>query len=372
MPIPMPVSVPASSASVPPDSVSAERDPRWAAIVARDPAADGRFFYSVKTTGVYCRPSCASRRANPKNVRFHASAAAAQAAGFRPCKRCRPDEAPLGQRRSALVAAACRGIERAVADGEAVPTLELLAKAAKLSPYHFHRLFKAETGVTPRGYGAAKRAECLRGRLAEAGSVTEAIYEAGYGATSRFYEKAGKLIGMTPGAWRKGGADEDIRYGIGATDLGALLVAMSARGLCAIALGDKPAALERDLRARFPAARLVADKAFARLLAKVAKFVAQPSRGLDLPLDVRGTAFQQRVWQALQAIPPGRTASYAEIAKRVGAPKAVRAVGSACGANAIAVAIPCHRAVRSDGALSNYRWGVARKRALLEREAKKR
>ncbi len=362
----MPASVPAS------DAAPAERDPRWAAVRARDPAADGRFFYSVKTTGIYCRPSCASRRANPKNVRFHASAAAAKAAGFRPCKRCKPDEAPLPAQRSALIAAACRRIERAIADGEPAPTLAALAKSAKLSPYHFHRLFKAETGVTPRKYGAAKRAERLRGGLAGAGSVTEAIFEAGYGSGSRFYEKAGALIGMTPRAWRKGGADEDIRYGIGTTNLGALLVARSARGICSIALGDKPAALERELRARFPAARIAADKAFARLVRRVAKFVEQPSRGLDLPLDVRGTAFQQRVWQALQSIAPGETASYADIAKRVGAPKAVRAVGSACGANAIAVAIPCHRAVRSDGALSNYRWGVARKRALLEREAKKR
>lgn len=367
MPIPMPVSVPASLSSVP-----AERDPRWAAIVARDPAADGRFFYSVKTTGVYCRPSCASRTANPKNVQFHASAAAAQAAGFRPCKRCKPDEAPLGQRRSALIAAACRRIERAVADGEPAPTLAALAKGAKLSPYHFHRLFKAETGVTPRDYGAAKRAERMRAGLASAGSVTEAIFAAGYGSGSRFYEKADKLIGMTPRAWRDGGKDEEIRYAVGRCDLGAVLLAMSAKGVCAILLGDNIAALKSELRARFAQARLIDDRALSRALAKVVGLIERPGRGLDLPLDVRGTAFQQRVWQALQAIPPGRTASYAEIAKRVGAPKAVRAVGSACGANAIAVAIPCHRAIKSDGGLSNYRWGVSRKKSLLEREAKKR
>lgn len=336
-------------------------------------AADGAFFYSVKTTGVYCRPSCASRAANPKNVRFHATAAAAEAVGFRPCKRCKPDEAPAALQRSALIARACRRIERAMAAGETPPTLAALASAARLSRYHFHRLFKAETGVTPRDYAAAKRAERLRAALPAAVSVTAALYDAGFGASSRFYEQAGGLIGMTPSAYRQGGKDAEIAFAIGRCSLGALLVAVTAKGVCAIALGDDAAELERDLRARFPKALLApGGKALARRLGQIVRLVEQPSRGIDLPLDVRGTAFQQRVWRALRDIPPGETASYAEIAQRIGAPKAVRAVGSACGANVLAVAIPCHRAVRSDGGLSNYRWGVSRKRALLEREAKKR
>ncbi|MFN4281163.1 MAG: bifunctional DNA-binding transcriptional regulator/O6-methylguanine-DNA methyltransferase Ada [Alphaproteobacteria bacterium] len=365
--------MPFEAAAMPSGTVITADDPRWRAVRTRDAAADGRFFYSVKTTGVYCRPSCASRAANPKNVRFHATAAAAEAAGFRPCKRCKPDEAPAAAKRSASIARACRSIARAVAAGEPPPNLDALASAAKLSRYHFHRLFKAETGVTPRDYAAATRAERLRAALPAAASVTAALYDAGFNASSRFYEQADGLIGMTPSAYRQGGKDADIAFAIGRCSLGALLVAVTARGVCAIALGDDAAELERELRARFPKARLApGGKSLARRLAQIVRLIEQPSRGLDLPLDVRGTAFQQRVWRALRDIPPGESASYAEIAKRIGAPKAARAVGSACGANAIAVVIPCHRAVRLDGSLSDYRWGVARKRALLEREAKKR
>ena len=344
----------------------ADLDPRWSAIVGRDKAADGSFFYSVRSTGVYCRPSCAARLANPKNVAYHLSTAAAEAAGFRPCKRCRPNEAPREQREAAMIAEACRRIEAA----ETPPQLDELARAAALSPFHFHRVFKAVTGVTPRAYAAAHRAERVREALPRAGSVTEALYDAGFNASSRFYEAAGPMLGMTPKAWRAGGAGAEIRFAVGQCSLGAILVAQSAKGVCAILLGDDPDALVRDLQDRFPKARLMgAEPDYEQWVAKVVGLVEQPSVGLDLPLDVRGTAFQQRVWAALQQIPVGETASYQEVAAKIGSPKAVRAVAQACAANALAVAIPCHRVVRQDGALSGYRWGVERKRALLEREA---
>jgi AraC family transcriptional regulator of adaptative response/methylated-DNA-[protein]-cysteine methyltransferase len=339
-------------------------DPRWAAVVARDPAADGRFFYSVKTTGVYCRPSCASRRARPENVAFHATAAAAERAGFRPCKRCRPDQ-PAGEQ-AARVAELCRLIERA----EHMPGLAMLAQQAGLSPWHLHRVFKAVTGLTPRDYAAAHRAQRVRTGLRKGGSVTEAIYAAGYNSSARFYEQSNAVLGMTPARYRAGGADTAIRFAIGQCTLGAILVAASARGICAILLGDDPAALVQDMQDRFPRAELIGgDAGFERRVAQVVGFVEQPRLGLDLPLDVRGTVFQQRVWQALQKIPAGTTVSYTEIAQRIGAPKSVRAVAGACAANTLAVAIPCHRVIRTDGGLSGYRWGVARKRALLDREA---
>ncbi|WP_370630214.1 bifunctional DNA-binding transcriptional regulator/O6-methylguanine-DNA methyltransferase Ada [Xenophilus sp. Marseille-Q4582] len=341
-------------------------DPRWAAVQARDAAADGRFVYSVRTTGVYCRPSCGARPARPENVAFHASCAEAEHAGFRPCRRCRPDQPPRAQRQAALVADLCRTLEAA----DELPNLDALAAQAGLSPSHLHRTFKAVTGLTPRAWAAARRAQRLREALGRPGArVTDAIYDAGYGAASRFYERAGDVLGMTPTAWRAGGADTDIRFAIGQCSLGAILVARSDRGVCAIALGDDPEALAAELQDRFPHARLIGgDPDFERLVAQVVGLVEAPRQGLDLPLDVRGTAFQQRVWQALRAIPPGETASYAEIAKRIGAPTATRAVAQACGANPLAVAIPCHRVVRRDGALSGYRWGVERKRSLLARE----
>jgi AraC family transcriptional regulator of adaptative response/methylated-DNA-[protein]-cysteine methyltransferase len=357
---------PAKSASSVAASVIA--DPRWAAVTARDRAADGTFYYSVETTGVYCRPSCASRQANPKNVRFHRTPAEAEAAGYRPCKRCKPDHAPLEAQNAAKIAAACRTIEQA----EETPTLTDLAAAAGLSPYHFHRVFKAVTGVTPRDYAAAKRTARVRETLTESRTVTDAIYDAGFNANSRFYEKADGMLGMTPTDYRAGGVNADIRFAIGQSSLGAILVAMSAKGVCAILIGDDPAALLRDLEDRFPKARLIGgDESFEKLVARVVGFVEAPNLGLDLPLDVRGTAFQQRVWQALRDIPVGETVSYTEIAQRIGKPKAVRAVAGACAANALAVAIPCHRVVKNDGGLSGYRWGVARKRELLAREAKR-
>ncbi|ABL72303.1 bifunctional DNA-binding transcriptional regulator/O6-methylguanine-DNA methyltransferase Ada [Paracoccus denitrificans] len=345
--------------------IPTESDPRWQRVLARDAAADGSFVYAVRTTGVYCRPSCPSRRAKPQNVTLYASPDQAEAAGFRPCRRCNPRGASAAEANAALVAAACRLIEQA----ETPPTLQALAEAAGLSPFHFHRQFKAIIGLTPRAYAAAHRAGRLRARLAQGASVTGAIYEAGFNSSSRFYEGADGMLGMTPSAWRKGGAGAEIRFALGQCALGAILVAQSRRGICAIALGDDPEALLRDFQDRFPAATLIGgDAEFEALVARIVGFIEAPGIGLDLPLDIRGTAFQQRVWQALRQIPPGTTASYAEIARRIGEPQASRAVAQACAANPIAVAIPCHRVVRSDGALSGYRWGVARKRALLDRE----
>lgn len=344
-----------------------ERDPRWASVVARDPQADGRFYYSVKTTGVYCRPSCATRIARPENVQFHLTREQAEQAGFRPCKRCKPDQVALGVQHASMVADACRLIEQA----EAVPNLEALATQAGLSAYYFHRLFKSITGLTPRAYAAAHRAQRIRNGLTRSDSVTQAIFDAGYNSNSRFYEKSNQLLGMTPSNYRAGGAHTDIRFAIGECSLGAILVASSERGVCAILLGDDADALARDLQDRFPQSKLIGgDSAFEQLVAKVVGFIETPAIGLALPLDIRGTAFQQLVWQALRDIPAGTTLSYSEIAHRIGMPAAVRAVARACAANALAVAIPCHRVVRIDGALSGYRWGVARKRALLEKEAK--
>lgn len=275
--------------------------------------------------------------------------------------------AAIADASAARIAAACRRIEGAAEP----PSLAELAMQAGLSTFHFHRLFKAATGLTPKQYADAHRAGRVRDALSRADArVTDAIFDAGFNATGRFYEQAGAVLGMTPRQYRAGGVDARIAFAIAQTSLGALLVARSARGVCAISLGDDPDALLRELQDRFPRAELVGgDAGFERLLAQVVGLIAQPGIGHDLPLDVRGTAFQQRVWQALRRIPPGQTASYADIAARIGSPKAVRAVAQACASNTLAVAIPCHRVVRSDGALSGYRWGVARKRALLEREA---
>ena len=346
--------------------IPTENDPRWAAVVARDPQADGAFYYSVHTTGVYCRPSCASRRANPRNVRFHLTTADAERAGFRPCKRCKPNQPPLAELHAATIADICRVIEAA----EETPGLAALARRAGLSRYHFHRVFKGMTGVTPKAYAAARRATRIRDELQKRSkTVTEAIYDAGFNSGGRFYETADQLLGMTPTDYRAGGADTEIRFAVGECSLGSVLVAQSAKGVCAILLGDDPDALVRDLQDRFPRAVLAGgDAAFENTIATVIGFVERPGRGLDLPLDVRGTAFQQRVWQALREIPAGSTASYTEIAARIGAPDGARAVARACGANALAVAIPCHRVVRTDGSLSGYRWGVERKRSLLARE----
>jgi len=339
---------------------------RWDAVQRRDPAFDGIFYYSVRTTGVFCRPSCAARTALRKNVAFHASCLDAEAAGFRPCLRCRPDMPPLAERQAAAVAKACALID---ASEEALD-LDTLAAAVGISKFHFHRIFKAQAGITPKAYAAARRAARVARQLDSGASVTDAIYAAGFQSSGRFY--ADTRLGMTPTRYRQGGTGETIRFAIGACSLGAILVASTAQGICAILIGDDPGVLARDLQDRFPRAHLEgADAAFDQTVATVVGFVEAPNLGLALPLDVRGTAFQQRVWEALRAIPAGVTVSYAELAARVGVPTGARAVAGACAANPVAVAIPCHRVVRNDGALSGYRWGVERKRILLEREKEK-
>ncbi|WGJ14110.1 bifunctional DNA-binding transcriptional regulator/O6-methylguanine-DNA methyltransferase Ada [Methylocapsa sp. D3K7] len=350
--------------------VSATQDSRWQALIDRDHNFDGQFYYAVRTTGVYCRPSCAARLAKPENVSFYKTPKEAERAGFRPCKRCRPREPTLSGQHAAKVAEICRYIEAA----PEIASLEEMAGRAGLSPSHFHRLFKVVTGLTPRAYANADRAKRVRDALVRSGAtVTDAIYGAGFNSSGRFYETSNEMLGMTPTAYRDGGENIEICFAIGESSLGPILVARSEKGVCAILMGDDPGVLVRDLQDRFPRARLLGgDKGFEKLVAKVIGFVEAPQLGLDLPLDIRGTAFQQRVWQALREIPVGSTASYTEIAKRIGAPKSVRAVAGACAANPIAVAIPCHRVVRTDGALSGYRWGVARKRALLDRETPKK
>jgi AraC family transcriptional regulator of adaptative response/methylated-DNA-[protein]-cysteine methyltransferase len=344
-----------------------ERDPRWRAVRTRDARADGTFVYSVKTTGVYCRPSCGSRLALPANVAFHRTNADAERAGFRACKRCKPTEAPLADRNAARIADACRFID----SSEEMPALATLAEHAGMSTFHFHRTFKAVTGLTPAAFARARRAERVRGELGAARSVTDAIYSAGFQSSGRFYEAAPAALGMTPTKFRRGAPELMIRFAVGQCWLGAILVAATDRGVCAVLLGDDPAELTHDLERRFPRAELVGgNRAFERTMALVVGLVERPARASKLPLDVRGTAFQKRVWKALGRIRAGKTATYSMIAKAIGAPKAVRAVAQACAANPLAVAIPCHRVVRTDGDVSGYRWGVERKRALLARETR--
>jgi AraC family transcriptional regulator of adaptative response/methylated-DNA-[protein]-cysteine methyltransferase len=336
---------------------------RWTAVTRRDAEADGSFVFSVRTTGVYCRPSCAARQPLRQNVRFHATCAEAERAGFRPCKRCRPNEPR--ERHAAAITEACRRI----AEAEDMPSLDDLASGAALSRFHFHRVFKQHTGLTPREYRAAERGRRVREELPRATSVTAAIYDAGFNSSGRFYAASDALLGMTPTRFRAGGEGAHIRFAVGQCSLGAILVAATSKGICAIMLGDEAEALVTELQDRFPKATLVGgDTSFEDWVARVVGFVETPRIGFDLPLDLRGTLFQQRVWRALSEIPPGSTATYAEVAQRIGAPGAVRAVAHACAQNPVAVAIPCHRVVRTDGSLAGYRWGVERKRALLRRE----
>ena len=349
------------------DAQATRNDPRWAVVVSRDATADGTFYYSVRTTGVYCRPSCAARLARPENVQFHSTCQDAEQAGFRACKRCKPDQAGVAQVNATKIARICRLIENA----DKRLSLEALAAHAGMSLYHFHRTFKSVTGLTPAKYSAAHRSRRLRASLERSHTVTDAIYDAGFTSSSRFYESATRVLGMTPTRFRAGGVNTDIFFAVGECSLGSILVAQSHKGVCSILIGDDPALLVRDLQDRFPRANLVGDEnRYQQLVAKVVGLVEQPRIGLALPLDIRGTAFQQRVWKALQRIPPGSTTTYAELAVKIGAPRAVRAVAQACAANALAVAIPCHRVIRQNGSLSGYRWGVERKRALLEREAR--
>jgi AraC family transcriptional regulator, regulatory protein of adaptative response / methylated-DNA-[protein]-cysteine methyltransferase len=337
----------------------------WAAVIGHDATQDGCFFYGVKTTGVYCRPGCASRRPLRKNVAFFATAAAAEASGLRPCKRCRPNEASAAARHVAAVERACALLR----DSDHVPSLAELADAAGISRFHFHRVFKQVTGTTPRDYARTHRLGRLAAKLDQGQPVTAAIYDAGFGSSSRAYEAAGAGLGMTPGARRQGGRGEQIRYATAVSPLGHVLVAATGRGVVMTALGDDPDRLAGELRARFPRAKITADdQGLQEWTRRIVAFINAPERTLDLPLDIRGTAFQARVWRALQKIPPGRTATYTEIAAALDQPQAVRAVARACAANNLALLVPCHRVIRRDGDLAGYRWGVERKRALLARE----
>lgn len=338
---------------------------RWQAVLQRNQRADGAFFYAVKTTGVYCRPPCGARTPLRQNVTFYESTLEAESQGYRPCKRCKPKS---GKARShaALVEEACRWLEQ----DEQAPTLDQLAEKAGLSSYYFHRIFKAQTGLTPKAYARAQRGRRSREALGSERSVTDAIYEAGYEASSRFYEEMTPQLGMKPSQYRQGGKGKRIRFTIEKIDLGFLLIAATDKGICLIQFGEDESELEGLLHKHFPRADIQAGETwFRHWTSQILQAIAKghnPSK--DLPLDIRGTAFQQRVWQALREIPAGETASYAQVAASIGKPKAVRAVANACGQNLVALAIPCHRVVRSDGSLGGYRWGVNRKQELLERE----
>lgn len=357
------MSSPASSAKTTPSF--ADDAARWQAVVDKTRAADNYFYYAVLTTGVYCRPSCGARLPRREHVSFYPSWQAAEQAGFRACKRCKPQQPALREQQAALMAAACRQIENA----DEIPSLDALARGAGLSRYYFQRLFKALVGVTPKAYGQALRAQRVRTQLQRGDAVTTALYDAGFNSSAPFYASATQLLGMKPRDFRAGAIDTPIQFAVGQCSLGAILVAATAQGVCAILLGDDADSLLRDLQDRFPRAQLNAgDAQFEQWMAQVIGWLETPTSTFELPLDIRGTAFQQRVWQALRAIPLGSTASYSEIAAQLGLPKAARAVAQACAANAIAIAIPCHRVVRNDGALSGYRWGIERKRTLLERE----
>ncbi len=340
-------------------------EPRWAAVVARDVTANGTFVYAVKTTGIFCMPSCPSRQAKFENVLFFATADEAKRAGFRACQRCKPDQLPIASQQNQMIIDLCRFIVSA----EQAPSLAELSKRAGLSSYHLHRLFKRITGVTPKAYAQINRMQRVRTSLANSSKVIDAVYDAGYNSNSRFYAESNQLLGMAPKQFRAGGSKTEIYFAIAECSLGSVLVAQSDRGICAISLGDDPSALLDELQRQFSTATLIGgDAEYEKLVAKVIGFIEHPHTKFDLPLDIRGTLFQQRVWQALQTIAPGETTSYSNLAQRIGSPKAVRAVASACAANVLAVAIPCHRVVRINGDLSGYRWGVERKRTLLERE----
>lgn len=339
-------------------------DDRWQSVVDRDVDADGQFVFAVQTTGIFCRPSCRAKHALRKNVRFFADAQQAQDAGFRPCKRCLPDKDSAQQHRLDKIARACQLLEQ-----ESPLTLDELAQQVAMSPYHLHRLFKATTGMTPKVWQQSWRARRLRDALAKGAPVTQAILNAGFPDSSSYYRKADQALGMTAKQFRKGGDNVSVRYTLADCALGRCLVAESERGICAILLGDDDATLVADLHALFPAAQDVpAEANFQQRVREVIVAINSRDASLSLPLDIRGTAFQQQVWQALRTIPCGETVSYQQLASAIGKPKAVRAVASACGANKLAIVIPCHRVIRGDGALSGYRWGIARKAQLLQRE----
>ncbi len=338
---------------------------RWRAVCERDALADGVFLYAVITTGIYCRPSCAARQPKRENVTFYSTAKAAREAGYRACKRCRPEQAPNAHPHQACVLQACRLIE----SSDDRLSLADLAQQAGLSPHHFQRVFKSIVGLTPKQYEKACREQRLRQQLPGASTVTDAIYASGFASAGRFYAEAADTVGMRPAQRRAGGKGERIRFALGDCSLGAILVAASDKGVCAIALGDDPAQLTDELQRDFSDADLVGgDPAFEHLVANVVGLVEDPTAAHDVPLDIRGTAFQKQVWQALGNVKAGTTASYSQIAAAIGKPSATRAVAQACSANRLAVAIPCHRVVRRDGGISGYRWGVERKIQLLGRE----
>lgn len=343
---------------------AALEDMAWDAFQARDRSQRDRYLMGVLTTGIYCRPGCPARTPNRENVRFFASAEDARAAGLRACKRCKPDES--GSLYKDAIARVCRVIDEA----EEQPRLEQLAAVAGLSPFHFHRVFKAETGVTPAAYAAAVKDRRAKAALRDGASVTEAVYDAGYGASSRFYAKSRARFGMAPAKWKGRGAGEHIRVAVAPCSLGQVLVAVTDKGVCALELGDDAEAMLAWFRERFSAAETVVDDAgLAETVGQIVELIERPgSTAVDLPLDVRGTAFQQRVWDALRRIPAGETWTYGQLAESLGHPKAARAVGAACGQNRVAVLIPCHRVVGSNGSLTGFAYGVERKQALLTRE----
>jgi len=339
---------------------------RWNAVSHREKNADDAFVYSVKTTGVYCRPSCPARLARRENVAFHPTPKDAERAGFRACKRCKPNTLSARTEQAAIIAEACKLI---VVAEEPLP-LNALAEAVGMSPSHFHRMFKSMTGLTPKAYATAHRAKRMHEELSHPGTVTSAIYNSGFNSNGRFYAESNKRLGMKPTEFRAGGQGATIRFAVGECSLGSILVAASDLGICSIAIGNAPGKLVKELQDRFPNAELIGgDKQFERMVARVVAFVENPSVGLELPLHVQGTAFQQRVWKALCQIPCGTTCTYSELAKELGQPKATRAVAGACAANNLAVAIPCHRVVRTNGSLSGYRWGIERKEKLLRSES---
>jgi AraC family transcriptional regulator, regulatory protein of adaptative response / methylated-DNA-[protein]-cysteine methyltransferase len=340
-------------------------DGRWAAVLARDGASDSAFVFAVRTTGIYCRPGCPARHPKPENVVFFDSPAAAERAGFRACLRCRPDEiaSHAGPRQAVLQAC------RLIAESEAPPSLRNLADAAGLSHFHFQRVFKRELGITPKQYADARRQARARELLPSASSVTAAFYDAGYESAARFYAQASRALGMAPRDYKAGGRDQAIWYALADSVLGRVLIAGTARGLCAIMFADQDADFQADLQDRFPRAQLIAaDQTMAEWVAETVGYIALPKGAFGLPLDIQGTAFQHKVWAALRDIPFGETATYSDIARKIGAPSATRAVATACGANPVAVGVPCHRVLRADGGMGGYRWGIARKRALLECE----
>lgn len=339
---------------------------RWEAVKQRDKKADGFFYYAVSSTGVYCRPWCPARLARRENVSFHSSPESAERAGFRACKRCRPLDTDWKERHARAITAACHILESA----EQEPSLQTLARNAGMSRFHFHRVFRELTGVTPKAYAAERRAARVRSSLRGQHSVTRAFHEAGYTTSRRFYETSTAILGMTPTAFRAGGNGAHVCFAVRPCSLGHVLVAATVRGVCAISLGDDPQSLADDLRRQFPLAQITNESGtFEAVVTSVVALIESPANQHSLPLDVRGTSFQRRVWEALRALPAGRTATYSDIAAIVGAPKATRAVAKACASNPVAIAIPCHRIVRRDGQIAGYRWGIERKCTLLAREA---